>query len=154
MSFRPLPARRAEVLLNQSKPLNALFQGARQLERLQEVVSACLQPAARPHCHVAAWKDACLLLIVTDSHWATRLRYQQRRLARQLQATREFANLTKIHVKVQPPVVAPGSNQPPRRLSNSAAQTLSEAAECIDDIRLKQALERLASRAGKAPPAP
>jgi hypothetical protein len=37
-----------------------------------------------------------LLLVVTDGHWATRLRYQQKRLQRQLLALEAFANLTRI----------------------------------------------------------
>jgi hypothetical protein len=43
-----------------------------------------------------------LLLVVTDGHWATRLRYQQKRLQRQLQLFEEFANLTRILFRVQP----------------------------------------------------
>jgi ribosomal protein L37AE/L43A len=50
-----------------------------------------------------------LLLIVTDGHWATRLRYQQKRLQRQLQAFDEFASLTRILFKVQPPTVQQGA---------------------------------------------
>jgi hypothetical protein len=49
-----------------------------------------------------------LLLVVTDGHWATRLRYQQKRLQRQLQLFEEFANLTRILFKVQPPLFSKG----------------------------------------------
>jgi hypothetical protein len=76
---------------------------------LQRLLESQLQPAAREHCHVASWREGSLLLIVTDGHWATRLRYQQKRLQRQLQAFDEFASLTRILFKVQPPTVQQGA---------------------------------------------
>ncbi|MFT6430732.1 MAG: hypothetical protein ACJATR_001844, partial [Halopseudomonas sp.] len=72
------------------------------MERLQILLDTLLEPAARDHCRVASMHEGVLRLIVSDSHWATRMRYQQKRLVRQLQAFNEFATLTKIHCKVQP----------------------------------------------------
>lgn len=149
MSFRPLPAQAPAALLREAKPLKALFGQAQRLTNLQRLVESQLQPAAREHCHVASWNNGCLLLIVTDGHWATRLRYQQRRLQRQLQTLEEFATLTKILFKVQPQV---GPNRGTGRtihLSNSAAQSIQAGAEGIRDPRLRTALERLASHTQK-----
>lgn len=146
MASRPLPARATAALLREVKPLRALFGEARRIDRLQQLVDSELQPAAREHCHVASWREGQLLLIVTDGHWATRLRYQQRRLLRQLQAFEEFAGLERIHFKVQPP---PPARHSPRRttpLSASAADNLQATAEGIRDPKLRAALERLASR--------
>jgi hypothetical protein len=101
---------------------------------------------------VASWREGCLLLIVTDGHWATRLRYQQRRLQRQLQALETFATLTKILFKVQPPS---GEKRPPAQpfeLSDSAADSIQETAEAVSDPRLKAALERLASHRRRSDP--
>lgn len=103
MAFRPLPAKAPAVLLREAKPLKAIFGHAKRLGHLQRLLDSQLQPAAREHCHVASWREGSLLLIVTDGHWATRLRYQQKRLLRQLQVFEEFANLTRILFKVQPP---------------------------------------------------
>ncbi|MCW3150845.1 DciA family protein [Stutzerimonas stutzeri] len=146
MAFRPLPARATAALLREAKPLRALFGEARRLDQLQHLLESQLQPAAREHCHVASWRDGCLLLIVTDGHWATRLRYQQRRLLRQLQVFDDFAGLQRIHFKVQPP--PPARPTPPRTtpLSADAADNLHATAEGIRDPKLRAALERLASR--------
>lgn len=103
MAFRPLNARPPAVLLREAKPLKAIFRHAERLSHLQRLLESQLQPAAREHCHVASWREGTLLLIVTDGHWATRLRYQQKRLHRQLVAFDEFINLTRIAFKVQPP---------------------------------------------------
>jgi len=89
------------------------------------------------------------MLIISDGHWATRLRYQQRRLQRQLQALEEFATLTKIIFKVQP---SQGSGRAPGRtieLSAFAAESIQATAEGIEDPKLRAALERLAERARK-----
>ena len=145
MTFRPLPARAPAALLREAKPLKALFNQAQRLDHLQHLLESQLQPAAREHCHVASWREGCLLLIVTDGHWATRLRYQQRRLLRQLQALEEFATLAKILFKVQPPTAerrAPGRTL---FLSPSASESIQASAETVSDPRLKAALERLAS---------
>lgn len=145
MTFRPLPARAPATLLRGTKTLKNLFGEAQRLAHLQQLVESQLQPAARAHCKVASWREDCLLLIVTDGQWATHLRYQQKRLLRQLRGLREFANLAKIHFKVQP---APAERRVTGRnptLSASAADTLRAAASGIEDPRLRAALERLAS---------
>lgn len=145
MSFRPLPAQAPATLLREAKPLKALFNEAQRLAHLQRLVESQLQPAAREHCHVASWRGGCLLLIVTDGHWATRLRYQQRRLQRQLLMLEEFATLTKILFKVQPPSGHNHGTRRPLYLSKGAAQGIQTSAEGINDPRLRAALERLAS---------
>lgn len=146
MAFRPSPARAPAALLREVKPLRALFGEALRLDRLQQLLESQLQPAAREHCRVASWREGCLLLIVTDGHWATRLRYQQRRLQRQLEALEAFAGLTRIQFKVQPPPPprhTPARTQP---LSSNAADSIQAAADGIRDPKLRAALERLASR--------
>lgn len=88
-----------------------------------------------------------MLLIVTDGHWATRLRYQQKRLQRQLLEFNEFASLTRILFKVQPPTVPQGAAGHTMDLSSNAAETIQATANGISDPNLRAALERLASHA-------
>jgi hypothetical protein len=144
MAYRPLPARAPAALLREVKPLKTLFNQAQRIERLQQLVASQLQPAAREHCLVASWREGCLLLIITDGHWATRLRYQQKRLLKQLQALEEFATLTKILFKVQPPTVEMRVPSRTISLSSSAAENIQATAEGITDPNLRAALERLA----------
>ncbi len=150
MAFRPLPARAPAAMLREAKPLKALFGAAQRLSHLQHLLDSQLQPAAREHCHLASWREGCLLLIVTDGHWATRLRYQQKRLQRQLQQLDEFAGLQRILFKVQPPS---GQVRPPERsiaLSSCAAESIQTTADGISDPNLRAALERLASHGKKS----
>jgi hypothetical protein len=144
MTFRPLPARAPAALLREAKPLKALFNQAQRIDRLQHLLESQLQPAAREHCHVASWREGCLLLIITDGHWATRLRYQQKRLLRQLQVIEEFATLTKILFKVHPPTVERNRSSHSISLSKFAAENIQATAEGVRDPKLRAALERLA----------
>jgi hypothetical protein len=145
MAFRPLQARAPAALLREARPLRAIFNHAQRLAHLQRLLETQLQPAARVHCHVASWREGTLLLVVTDGHWATRLRYQQRRLQRQLVEFKEFANLTRLLFKVQPPTIHGAAVGHSRDLSSAAAETLNETAEGISDPKLRAALERLAA---------
>ncbi|SFM21150.1 hypothetical protein SAMN05216217_10238 [Halopseudomonas yangmingensis] len=144
MSFTPLDARRPADLLLNGRTLKSLVSQARQLQRLQTLLETRLEPAAREHCRVASLRDGVLRLVVTDSHWATRLRYQQKRLIRDLQAFTEFGTLNKIQCKVQPPLIRKQPPGPVMRHSATAADSLQETAEQISDPQLRAALERLA----------
>lgn len=150
MSLRPPPARAPAALLRDAKPLKALFSEAKRLDRLQRLLESQLQPAAREHCRVASWREGTLLLIVTDGHWATRLRYQERRLQRQLQNIEAFSGLNRILFRVQPPETPRHTPGPAPELSVQAADNIQETARGIRDPNLKAALERLASHARSA----
>ncbi|MBA1202451.1 DUF721 domain-containing protein [Pseudomonas capeferrum] len=147
MAYKPSPARPPADLLRQNRPLKLLLNKAQRLAHLQRLLESQLQPAARAHCHVASWREGTLQLVVTDGHWATRLRYQQKRLQRQLQALEAFANLRRILFKVQPsltPAPRPGHVI---ELSSDAAESIRQSAEGITDPRLREALVRLAGHA-------
>ncbi|HCN45993.1 MAG TPA: DUF721 domain-containing protein [Pseudomonas sp.] len=145
MAYRLSPARAPGVLLREARPLKALFNQAQRLAQLQRLVESQLQPAAREHCHVATWREGTLTLIVTDGHWATRLRYQQKRLQRQLQQLEVFASLSRILFKVQPVTGTPRTPSHVIDISDKSAETIQATAEGITDPNLRAALERLAS---------
>ncbi|QAX82224.1 DUF721 domain-containing protein [Candidatus Pseudomonas adelgestsugas] len=148
MAFCPPMARSLKVLLSEAKPLIAIFSHAQRISYLQRLAESQLQPAARKHCHVASWHEGNLLFIVTDGHWATRLRYQQKYLQRQLMIFTEFASLTHIQFKVQPPNMQQNLVEHNKMgLSDSAAKTIQSTACSISNPSLRVALERLASRA-------
>lgn len=144
MSFRPMDARRPGDLLKTHSTLKGLFRQARAVERMQVLVDSVLEPVAREHCRAASYQEGVLRLLVTDSQWATRIRYQQKRLVRQLQAYSEFATLTKIHCKVQPPLVKKAPPVLKMRRSIVAAENLLDTSKHVEDPNLREALERLA----------
>jgi hypothetical protein len=149
MAFYPLDARRPTDLLRTHSTLKGLFEKTRHIERLQALVDTQLEAAAREHCRVASFEGGVLRMVVTGSHWATRLRYQQKRLVRQLQAYDQFATLTKIHCKVQPPLVKKSPPVHTVRRSKVASEFLQDTADQVSDPALKAALSKLARHHGE-----
>lgn len=146
MAYKP-PAAKLPTAIFQDSKLKRLMHQAERLSYLQRLLESQLQPAARPHCKVASWREGTLLLVITDGGWATRLRYQQKRLHRDLQQMEAFNNLSRIVFKVQPSY----TTERPKKtieLSKVAAASIQATAEGITNPALKAALERLASHAG------
>ncbi len=71
MSYRPIKAQKTTQLLQNNRSLQRLVQGAQNIDRLQQLLNQCLQPAAREHCYLAACQNTTLTLIVTNGHWAS-----------------------------------------------------------------------------------
>lgn len=150
MTFRPLPAKATATLLHATKSLQSLLDEAQRLSHLQQLLETQLEPVAREHCKVAAWRDGNLLLIVSDGQWATRLRYQEKRLLKRLGVLKDFSGLQRIMLKVRPSASVPPISGHPPSLSANAAQSIQASAEGISDPLLRAALERLAKHAKPA----
>jgi hypothetical protein len=107
--------------------------------QLMEDIARRLPPALRAHC-VGARREADSLIVFADSGaWATRLRYELPSIMPELPA-RNF------QVRVVPPEIsrpAPSPNSP--ELPGSAARTLQETADGVEDAELALVLRRLAS---------
>lgn len=149
MSYRPIKAQKTNTVLQNSAALQRLVARAQSIDHLQQLLNQFLQPALREHCHLATYQASILTLIVSNGHWATRLRYQEKRLLQQLQNAPEFSQLTRIRFKVRPPM---HPEQPTARtisLSAQAGESIQASAEGTRDPKLRQALERLAQHAEK-----
>lgn len=141
------PLKSTANILRTDKRLQNLLVRTQQLSRLQAILHAYLAPAAQPHCLLANYQDGCLTLTVSDAMWATRLRYQQKKLLGQLSQHAEFNGLQHIQFKVSPNITAVSERQGPRQdISDPAREHIRLSAEAIEDPELKAALERLALR--------
>ena len=149
MSYRPIKAQKTTQLLQNNRSLQRLVQGAQNIDRLQQLLNQCLQPAAREHCYLAACQNTTLTLIVTNGHWATRLRYQQKRLLQQLQRMPEFSQVLRIQFKVRPPIQP--EQAPVRNIdfSEHTGELIHASAQAIRDPSLREAMERLARHSKK-----
>jgi len=136
-------------LMQQKQPLSALLARADALLHLEQLLHRELPAALRPLCHVAAFRDGHLRLVVEGSQWATHLRYQERRLCRALQALPEFLGLARIVLKVKPQLAADTPRVPCPPPPESAAESLRACAQDCSDAALRRTLERLACHAEK-----
>lgn len=149
MSYRPIKAQNSNNVLQKSLPLQRLVARAQSVDYLQQLLNQYLQPAAREHCLLASYQDGLITLIVTNGHWATRLRYQQKRLLQQLQSLTEFSQVTRIQFKVRPPMQSEKPITRTIKLSEQAGQIIQSSAEATRDPVLREALQRLAQQAKK-----
>lgn len=149
MSYRPIKAQKTTSVLQNSTSLQRLVARAQATDQLQNLLNQFLQPAVREHCHLASFAAGTLTLIVTDGNWATRLRYQQKRLLKQLQDLPEFSQVSRIQFKVRPPLQPAKPQARTIELSEQAGQSIQASAEATSDPVLRAALQRLAKQAKK-----
>jgi len=144
MSSAPSAVRPLADWLHKKQPLSGLLAKANALLRLEQLLQAQLAPALRDCCKVASFRNGRLLLVVSSGQWATHLRYQERRLSQALQGLPEFAGLTRIALKVQPPLVqSQGRGSCPNPPASAAESLLACANDC-NDPALQRSLKKLA----------
>ncbi|EPC03858.1 hypothetical protein L861_00755 [Litchfieldella anticariensis FP35 = DSM 16096] len=135
------------ALLSGNGELKGLMRMASLIEHAQHELRTHLPEEVRPHVFVGGYREGKLTLITDRAVWLTWLRYEQSRLLALLHQHREFEAVLGFHFKVRPvrPLKTPARCV--RHLPTHAADELSSCARDIDNPRLKQALERLASHA-------
>ena len=145
------PLKSASQILHGNNSLQRLLRQAETLSQLQSLVHRYLAPAAREQLQLGNYEQGVLTLVLADAAWATRLRYQQEQLVRQLAQHAEFASLQRIRLKIRPPAgVADADDGTERRyLSGTASEHIRHYADSIDDPQLRAALQRLAGNVRK-----
>ncbi|MCP1314264.1 MULTISPECIES: DUF721 domain-containing protein [unclassified Halomonas] len=139
-------------VLASSTEVSNLLRQSRLIDQAQRHLRAHLPEEMRPHIFVGGFSNARLTVISGQATWLAWLRFEQRRLLELLHQLPGFEAVTGFHFKVRPvrPVKVPERYH--RSLSADAGQTIAQCADDTDDPRLKRALERLASHAGKKGP--
>lgn len=121
-----------------------LLEHARRLEAARDAIARHLSGELTQGWQVARLSTAALVVTTDSAARATRLRYARKAL---LDATEQGVGIRAktLTVKVIPPERQP--QPPPRaRLSSTAAASLRQAAQGMEDGALRQALARLARR--------
>ncbi len=143
-------------LSNDGSPLQRLFYRVRSFEHVLRQVKQHLDHDLAEHCCSASIHEHTLILHITSSAWANRLRYISGQLLSSLQSEPDFSHLTHIDIKIKHPLQLPSlvspedtnGNEPstPTPLSPHSVKLLKETASHSDDPKLKEALLRLARR--------
>ncbi|MDN3525484.1 DciA family protein [Halomonas sabkhae] len=138
-------------LLEGKGELGTLMRTARLIEQAQEHLRSQLSGELGEHLFVGGFENGRLTLITDSAAWLTRLRYEQPRLLKRLHELQGFEAVTGFDLKVRPVRPPKAPLRQTRQLPASAADEISSCAEEVDNPRLKQALERLASHAERKP---
>lgn len=108
-------------------------------------MDAALPHAAAGHVRVADCSQGRLLLLTNSGTWATRIRYQQRPIARSL-AQRLRIDVSDLEVRVRPLPATTSEPAAPRYLSPAARRLIDDCAGYVEDNpELARALRRLAA---------
>lgn len=138
-------------LLGGQGELAPLMRTASLIGRAQQHLRDHLPAEVAEHLFVGGFRDGKLTLLTDRAVWLTWLRYEQARLLELLHQLPEFMPVTGFTLKVRPirPLKVPLRQV--RKLPQPAADQISACAADVENLQLKQALQRLASHAEKEP---
>lgn len=137
-------------LIDKKRDLSHIIDKARWLNQVDTQIGKAithLEPTLKTHCNVVKMTETDLTLAVDNNIWLTRLRYITPVLLNTLRQTTQFKHLEKIHwqIHLRAPTVQKTSKTAPK-LSAQSSQTIKTLTESIQDPKLREALQRLASR--------
>ncbi len=145
------PARSVRSLLSGDRgPLQRLVGHGHRLERVSALLPDLLPAPLNRHCRVANISDGILVIHTDAPIWTTRLRFHNPRLLADLRERLGAGALREIRLRTAPEPSAPVRRAELRTaiLPDAAAAHLRAAAASIADPALRDALLRLAARAG------
>lgn len=126
----------------------ALLQRMEQREALTHALRVVLPGEMACHCWAGRIEDNRFTVLVDNSSWALRLRYQQREILSHINQLYNL-ELNRMEIRlIDPPTVIPPTPAPPRppKPGKEAAKALLLAARCVSDPELARTLERFGRR--------
>ena len=138
-----------DILSDQGSTLANLMKRANQALNVEQFVLQHLDADARAHCQLVTVRRHTLVLQTETAAWATRIRFQQAEVVKQLKQTPAFSEITRIEVKIRPQAKRQKEPQRAKPLSSDSAHFLTETADSFGDDPLAEALKRLAKHTSK-----
>ncbi|MFA6408824.1 MAG: DUF721 domain-containing protein [Gammaproteobacteria bacterium] len=140
-----MPCKLINYLHNSSK-LSNVFDALERLEKQNFVFKNILGPELAMRCKLAKIENGRALVIIDSSAWASKFRYAIPDLLKNLRVQPEFQNLKEIRYQItaQPFSKKAKNNAPNAKLSEKNAELLRRTAKKIQNVKLKEGLEKLA----------
>lgn len=146
----------ATYLRQDGKTLGKLLVKVNQLKQWNSWLHECLteESTLLEHCQIVSIDKGALIIIADSAHWVTRFRFHIPQLLIKLRHYPDFAALKAICCKVRPAdysSITTAQKTPERKISLSSknAAALQNAADKIENKRLKAVLERIAQHGEK-----
>ncbi|MFW2373005.1 MAG: DciA family protein [Gammaproteobacteria bacterium] len=122
-----------------------LIKQARNLNKLEHLVHACLPDNCKQHVKIAGIKDNHLLLVVDSPVWSSRIRLYSNHILDMLKE-QKVAEVQQIRIRLsQAEPIKPERVFEKRQLDEHSSKLIEQTADSIDDPALKQALHKLAA---------
>lgn len=133
-----------------SRPLGTLLSHVQLLRRFTAFLQDRLPPSLAAQCQAANIEGTTLVIAVSSSAWAAKLRYQITALAVELKEHTGLPPIEHIRIRVQPPQLE-ATRRAPHRLpmSTDTAALISQVADHTTDPALRESLRRLARHASR-----
>ena len=137
-----------KILASEEPNLQRLISKAGHLNKLNSRLAQLLPSQLAQHCKIATAEQGRLVILVTSSAWATRLRLQQTTILKAFQNI----NIDNLTILIAPEAIVGGVEKPQKRrrtISPETSKLLIDLAEATTDPKLKSALRRLSQHSRK-----
>ena len=141
-----MSAHKIGFYLNSSDSLRSLTRAAQHIAAMQRVLLDNAPQELTQRCRVKQLRDGTLTLLAENAAIAAKLKQLAARLLTSYQKQRWQITAIRIEVQVAQTATDLTSKPNSRRLSIETIKNLERLASQIDDVALKQALTRLATR--------
>lgn len=133
-----------------SRPLGVLLSHVQLLRRYTAFVRDRLPPSLGAQCQAANIEGTTLVIAVSSSAWAAKLRYQITALAVELKEHTGLPPIEHIRIRVQPPQLEATRHAPHRLpMSTDTAALINQVADHTTDPVLRESLRRLVRHASR-----
>jgi hypothetical protein len=146
------PFKKADTFIeHDERDLRLIFTKIKLLKDLNQKVLAYLDTNSAPYCQVANIAMGKLTLIAANGAIATQIRFQSNDLLRKFRSNPGLKHITSIECKVRPeqplsPRLTSDKPEVMPALSAETAEIVKTMADTIEDPKLKEIMERIATR--------
>jgi hypothetical protein len=142
-------SKKADSFLS-SQDLQRLLQKAKLLLAINEKLKEYIAPEIFHYCQAGNIQDGKLVILTANSSVATQIRLRTSNLLAQFRQDPLLQTVQEIQAKVRRDITATTSSKKKRQqlmpLSPETAQLVHDIAQSIEDPKLREVLERIASR--------
>ena len=141
----------SKLFKDKSLSIAELCQKANLIQRVEQKLKKCLDPSLHNYFELANIKTDSVVILVSSSTWATRLRYNIPAILDALNNQLNFTSIKTVRIKVKTLIPETSSKaKNPISLSKSSAQILLDTADNFSDPDLRECFLKLSKNVTKS----
>jgi len=130
---------------NRQSGFGHVLEHARELDRLDKILTSLLDPALSSHCQVAEIRNHCLILVCSSASFATRMRMISQQLLESFIDEGE-SGIERIEIRIAPINRPQPEVRKRRTLSSAAIQALGRFASDSGDAEIQAIFDKINAR--------
>lgn len=139
-----------ELVNDKNFPIVELFNKANRIQQIDTKLKGFLDPCLKNHFELANIKNDSVVLLVTSSNWATRLRYNIPTILDVLNNQLNFTDIKTVRIKVK--TLIPENSQKIKNsisLSKASSELLRDVADNFTDPEIRNCFIKLSKNIQK-----